>query len=271
MNHDERVVAVLDILGYSRLMETYSLDRLEELIVAGLMGTLGTAKLLSGEAIVVGSAGQLYEYADLVEIEYGIISDTIVLYPKPRVPDPLTALCTTVSVLMSDLLSSGLLLRGGIAVDTFRAIKGHPIYLGRALIAAHKIEMGQEWSGCALSPRIRRKFPRESKLLRSKGLIVDYDIPFKSEVSSRERSRLALNWFHFSLGDYVEKAATLRRLLADAPEFAKEKVRSAISFMSFLEKQGLSASAPVSKKLFDRSRVGGTYRFAPRDPDMRQR
>jgi hypothetical protein len=269
MKKDENLVAVLDILGYSDLMLRHSLDTLETIIVNGLLGTLLTAKIVSGEYVVVANEvadeNELIEYSELVQVEYGIISDTIVLYPKVDIEKPLTTLCITVSVLMSELLNVGILLRGGIEADTFRAVEGHTIYIGRAIIGAHKLEIAQNWAGCVLTRNVVRKFPKEIKKLRSDGLIVEYDIPLKQAPNPKEWSRLAINWFYYRIGEHWERRERLYRQFVDAPESAQGKVMATINFLRYLETLGKSYCAPLSRKALERSRVRGEYKFASWD------
>jgi hypothetical protein len=267
MKRDENIVAVLDILGYSQLLEEMSMDALESLIEHGLLGALYTAKLLSNEIVVVDEGWELREYSKLVNVEYGVISDTIVLYPKVGVNNPLTTLCTTVSVLMSELLAVGMLLRGAIDVGTFRKLEEHTIFIGQAIIRAHKLEIAQNWSGCSLTGRTARRFSNELKHLRSDGLLVEYTIPLKKGVDHALRPRWALNWFYYQLNSNpVEQKNRLHNELTQAPDSAKEKVLATIRFKEFLDSVGLSCCAPVSKTLYERSNIRGGYRFLPRKP-----
>jgi hypothetical protein len=207
-------------------MERYTIDEVQGIIVDGLLATVRIAQLVSGEAIAVGKKGELQEMSLLLGVDYGVVSDTIVLFPRSTTRNPLATLCSTVAILMTELLAAGLVLRGAIDVDTFRAIEGHNIYIGKAVIGAHKLEVSQEWAGCALSRRVGKKFPREFSSLRRSGLVMSYPIPFKKRLS-RPTEHWVVNWFYYRLGDQVEK---------------------------------------VNKLLVDRSQVGGPYKFAPRYP-----
>lgn len=263
MHPDENIVAVLDILGYTRLLEAMSLNDLQELIQNGILGALHTSQLLSGEVLVIDRDGALCEYSKVLTVKYGVISDTIILYPKPGADNPLTTLCTTVSVLMSELLAHGVLLRGAIDVDTFRKLEGETIFIGRALVGAHRLELAQDWSGCSLTGRTARRFSREMKQMRSKGLIVEYKIPLKARIDRRSRPRWALNWFYYNLNNPRAKLAQLQKEYNRAPQSAKNKVLAAIRFAEFLDAAGLCFSAPVRKKLYKRSEIRGGYRRVP--------
>jgi hypothetical protein len=259
---DENIVAVLDILGYTRLLEEMSLDDLESLIQRGILGSLHTAKLLSGEVVVVDD-GALRGYEKIVRIEYAVVSDTIILYPKHAISSPLKTLCETVSLLMRELLAHGVLLRGALDVGTFRRMGTEPIFFGRALVGAHQLEVAQNWSGCSLTGRLARRFSKQVNQIRRDGLLVDYPVPMKPGVYREHTPRWALNWFYYDMNDQVAKRARLQGALDDAPDSAKEKVIAAIEFERFLKRTGLSFKSPVRKRLFDRSQIRGGYRFLP--------
>jgi hypothetical protein len=265
MTPDENVVAVIDILGYTRLLEEMTLDDLQSLIQHGILGALHTAKLLSGEVVVLDEVGALREYEKVVRVEYVVISDTIILYPKRGTDRPLVTLCTTISLVMSELLAHGVLLRGAVDVDTFRKIDGESIFIGRALVGAHELELAQDWSGCSLTGRVARRFSKQIKQMRTDGLVVEYEVPMKPGVYRRGRPRWALNWLYHNLNDPEAKRARLQDAHENAPELAKGKVMAAIEFERFLRATGNSFAAPVSKQLFDRSQIRGGYRFVPRE------
>jgi hypothetical protein len=122
LSKDENVVAVLDLLGFSNIIRTYSLDELEQKFTQGLLGLLRFLESLSSGALAF-SEDDIAEMPGLASrISYGVVSDTIVLYPGQSTEQPLTSLCETVSILMDWALQMDWLLRGAIAVGSFRAL-----------------------------------------------------------------------------------------------------------------------------------------------------
>ena len=88
IGEEENIVAVLDILGFSKTMFTASLDDIENKLMKGLMGALSFTQIYSGGLLLNDSQGNLYTPNLAVQIEHGIISDTIVIYPEKHSSTP---------------------------------------------------------------------------------------------------------------------------------------------------------------------------------------
>src|SRR5262249_46630731 len=151
------------------------------------------------------------------------ISDTVVLYLRQKTYQPLQVMCEAVSLFMASALQMGWLFRGAIDIESFRADEHSRLFLGRALINAHELEMAQNWGGCILSVNASPRFPDEVLKMKSRGLLVDYTIPFKPESGVTTR-HAAVNWAHFALGDDDKRRSRLEAMLTSAPQRARAKV-----------------------------------------------
>ncbi len=242
---DENAVAVLDILGFSNIIRDTSLDELEKKFTNGILGILMVASGLSSGAIVFDDDQNL-QFPELAsQVAYGVISDTLVLYPKPGTQEPIRVLCETVALLMDWVLMSNWLLRGAIVVGKFRALPDRNVYLGDALLEAHNLELAQQWCGCVLGRNAVARFPDEISGLAERGLILEYNVPFK-EAPPEGASRYALNWCYYQRGPDPARIVAIEKLSNTADESGHEKIENTLSFVRELEEREMVSIEPVT-------------------------
>lgn len=180
-----RYVAVCDVLGFKRLIETKSLSEL----VQKYLGLLEVVPSAGAYEVIRTKPGAQVEHSEH-QIPYAVFSDTIVLW----VDDPATDWIRThfffqaVAGLLAYGIELDLPLRAGIAYGECAMESSRNLFVGRPIVCAHQLEGLQEWSGgachdsCVDAPFFNQ--------LRQSGLIVDYPVP----VKSGEGPTLALNW-----------------------------------------------------------------------------
>lgn len=251
---DENVVAVLDILGFSNIMMTESIEEIESNYTQTLMGVLNFVGFTSVGGFILDESGNLEVAEGLWTISYGVFSDTVVMYPKKLIQNPIRAICEAVATTIDFALrTTDWLFRGGIEIGTFRHNQEHHLYLGTAIIRAHNIETEQEWSGCIIGPETIKRFPNEIAELKKDRIIVEYDVPFKDREKIKKMfpdPPLALNWCYFDLGQNDERRKALCRLLTKAPHEAKNKLRNTIKFEETMREMGFASIKQISGKAF---------------------
>lgn len=245
---DERLVGVMDILGFSQMLRTLSLDELETKLQRDIFAGLATVQFLSKDFLVMRPDKELVEVPELEQLECAIISDTLIIYLKSNSHD-LRTIVEAVAFLMDQTVQQGWLLRGAIDVDTFRAISEHHMFIGRALATAYQLERSQDWSGCILSDNVERRFQEEIESMIEPGLLVRYNVPTKSGSKIVHRRHLAVNWTNMRNVNLQKRDSALHALLDAAPQKAKKKVRETIAFVEDMKKQGLASVTHKTARL----------------------
>jgi len=241
---DEGVCAILDLLGFSAIMESMSLDDLEQKYTHTLMSALAFMGIASVGAILIGDGSNLEVEENLQHISYGILSDTVVLYPKPWIDNPIRTLCEATALLLDISFEMDWAFRGAIDFGTFRAISEHNLFIGSAVINAHKAELSQNWSGCIVSPKLSDAFSTEIDQMLDDHLLVEYAVPIKKSedgtIVSHEK-RLAVNWTYFIMGQEDRRREKLGQLLAAAPEVGEHKLKETLMFHDEMKRLGYSS------------------------------
>jgi len=245
---DERLVAVMDILGFSQMLRTLSLDELEAKLRRDIFAGLATVQFLSKDFLVMKPDKELLEVPELEQFECAIISDTVIIYLKSNAPE-LRTIVEAVAFLMDLTAQQGWLLRGTIDVDTFRALSEHHMFIGRGLATAYQLERSQDWSGCILSENVERRLQKEVENLAEYGLLVRYDVPVKAGSKTVHRPHLAVNWTNMGNVNLQDRDSALRSLLNAAPKKAKNKIRETIAFVENMKKQGLASVTHKTARL----------------------
>lgn len=227
---DNNVVAVLDLLGFSQIIEKESLDEIECRYTQTLMSGLTLSGLASIGAFVFDGKGNLDAGEDLWTVSFGVFSDTVVIYPRRLVGHPIRATCEVVASLIDVALQGDWLFRGGVDFGSFRALPGHNLYIGKALISAHRLETMQNWAGAIVSERAQQKYPHEIAEMKDEHLLVDYPVPIKTESGVAEKMCLAVNWCYFDMRWQHPRRYKLLSLHEEAPDKAKAKVQATIDF-----------------------------------------
>jgi len=244
---DYSVVAVLDLLGFSQIMDEQSLDEIEKRYTKSLMSAVTLAGLSSIGAFVFDKDGRLDAGEDLWTISFGVFSDTVVIYPQRPAGPPLRTTCEAVALLVDAALQSDWLFRGGIDFGTFRALSDHNVYLGKALIGAHRLEGTQNWAGAVVSDEAQRQYPQEVKDMLGDGLLVKYPAPMKRRFRVARQERVVVNWCYFDMRWRVDGRERLSGLLDSAPTAARSKVQATLQFHDEMQSRGSASLSQIGK------------------------
>ena len=152
-----------------------------------------------------------------------------------------------VSIILDMAQELDWLLRGAIDVDTFRVVKEHTVFIGKALVNAHRLEMAQEWSGCILSENVQSRFAADISAMRRKGLVVDFEVPFKKSLSKvTSKNYPAINWCYFETGWGNLRIPRLMAKLATAPKEAQRKISETLKFAQAMQSRGLFSTGHIN-------------------------
>lgn len=248
----ETIVGVMDILGFSDILERLSIADIKAKYGSILKSSLHFAMLMNSRAMVFRDDGTLIEdFEEFAPISFAVFSDTVLIHLKNSDEEfPLEALVQFAALMFDLMLTSGpWLLRGGIDIGTFESIKADNLFLGTALVGAHKLEMLQDWAGIALSNRCVERFPADIARMKKKGLIIEYNIPYKSNDGTE--SCFCLNWCYFASGLDEKRIPHLESLLKSAPAQARPKIERTLVFVREIQRRGLFSKEPVTARAFN--------------------
>lgn len=244
---DNSVIAMLDLLGFSHIIQNNSLDEIEQRYTQTLMSALTVSGFASIGAFVFDDNGNLDAGEDLWAVSFGVFSDTTVIYPRTLRRQPLTAVCEAVALIIDSALQGDWLFRGAIDFGSFRAIPEYSLYIGKALTGAYRLETLQNWAGAIVSKEAQSKYPREISEMKDKHLLVEYPVPIKQDTGIVNKACLAVNWCYFDMRWRRHRRDKLLSLHDDAPDSAKKKVHAAIEFHDKM----------VERKLASLEQIGG--------------
>lgn len=183
----KKFVAFLDILGFKHIVK----DR-EHTELIEIMNTFKLA-IDMANSIPMPIAPQI---ASL--INYVTFSDSIVLYTDGIESHDLYRLVHVVKLLIGCSLVSKTPLRGSIAHGDLHADRQNDIFVGDALVSAYENEGKQQWAGAYIgdltTDYILSTYPEVVDSLRESAYLIEYEIPFKSDIGTDSRKRFAINW-----------------------------------------------------------------------------
>ena len=188
-----KFVAFFDILGFKNLVEKNSHEKLIKIYNDALCETVSEIKRIgiehhSYDQNAVNSLESISQY---------IISDSIILIQNEYNHRGLFFLILQSKVLLKMGISEGIPLRGGISLGEISILNNlGTTIVGRALTNAYQLESVQNWSGAIIDPNCFKIHPNDKYFLElltdtKKPLLVDYDVPLKSEIDSKF---YAINW-----------------------------------------------------------------------------
>jgi hypothetical protein len=196
VNHD-MAVAVLDMLGYSDLIEHRSPDH-----VARVLGALVRS---SWSLDLQRDLDRYYRTGQRVAPQLGsaIASDTLFMYlPRDEAEDSLLhnpgdlllSFCYAVAQTVARCLYRGIKLRGGVAYGPAFVSIDPTFVVGRPFVEAHRLEVLQEWVGAAFAKSAEDALLGARQGVRE-SFVVACDVPLKSAKSPGElRPKYAVNW-----------------------------------------------------------------------------
>jgi hypothetical protein len=241
IGEQERVIGVLDLLGYKNVVSTLSIDELIEKF-SDLLSNVTLAGKLAAPNVWIGKSDD-FDPNDIPDaVDLTVISDTVIVQGKSNeASDAILSVCRACALIIDFGLSQGWLFRGAIDVGEFVAIPGHASFVGKALVSAYQLEQGQDWCGCTIHHSVIERFPEVVNELVSRNLLVRYAIPMKSGVKD-DRNLFALNWcaYDFEKTDRNSMLAKLRARAPDRP--SKSKIENTLAFLKEMKKRGLESA-----------------------------
>ena len=186
-----RWIAMLDILGFRRMIQTHPLMDL----ALDVQRLFAAAEPREATYNSLGADGRVRTRS--LTLGHLHFSDTIMLWtPALNPSDPelnthvLLHICTSVINLIALALANGIPLRCGIADGKCYIDPAKQIAIGQAIVDAYLLEQSQEWLGAALNAR-NLGDPATFVNLEPWG-IIDYPVPMKDHAPTGPL--LVLDW-----------------------------------------------------------------------------
>jgi len=195
---ENRMVAVCDILGYSNLVREHSLQKIIDYHVKNILNIIKSSIPKYGETMTSPTQLDLMRTGMVGHVAF---SDTVIIYSLNDDRDGRKNVLDAVYRLLCIPMNTPYYrYRVGISYGEMYVDREEGIYIGKALIEAHDLEVMQEWSGAALTESaanmFRDYYPENS-------ILVDYDVPIKGDTTKR---LTVVNWISAN----HEKAPTKR-------------------------------------------------------------
>jgi len=215
----KRYLAMLDILGFSDLVDKNNHSELEN-IFHDLGINIKNSIADNNDRLIFKSDGSLVAIPDTQNYTIGIhvfvMSDTIMLWSDDATGKQFVNLLLVVGSLFCYTFKLGLPLRGAITygdLDDLNKKKGvadrldviaiHTVF-GKAMIEAHQLEKKQNWAGCIIAESAINNYAKDCKIaikhnieasdidyLKKIGMILDYKVPMKyGEI----KTLTVINW-----------------------------------------------------------------------------
>jgi hypothetical protein len=187
---DHYLIAVCDILGFSKLVESQSLDSVINDGVGWFRKALRHS-ILGGPFPTEPPPTQDLETNAHVSVVW--FSDTIVLFTKHDTDEAVGELLQAVASLLFETILEGVTkVRAGLAYGEAFMDSSNSIYVGQPIIEAYRLEKMQQWAGAALAPSACARLAtcgREGEIAR--WWVTQWDVPLKAGASMKT---LAVNW-----------------------------------------------------------------------------
>jgi hypothetical protein len=186
----QSMVAVCDILGFSKLVENRTLDE----VVGGALGWLRKALHHSvHKREFPTEIPSREEFFGDVHVGVAWFSDTILLYSREDSDEAVRNLILTVGWLLFETILGGFTrIRSGISYGEVYIDDKDAVFVGKPIVEAYRLEQRQQWSGAALTERASERIPQQVRHGQyADWWVVPYEIPVKDDPVLRT---LAVNW-----------------------------------------------------------------------------
>ncbi|HUR24940.1 MAG TPA: hypothetical protein VM327_02870 [Candidatus Thermoplasmatota archaeon] len=215
----ERYVAVLDILGFRRIVHEHDTTALVDLLShLQDMTTVATGFLAEREA---GKRIRVHR------VQY---SDSYLLYTDDIGPIHLDLMVRSVASVISALMLWGVLVRGAIVRGDLFVSGNRQIFAGKALVRAHDLERQLDWAGAILDVDTIASDDEKRVIERvelREGWLMDCEVPWKN---GRARG-LAVGWpFWVQGGDISHYQEEVQNLLPDPDPEQQQKQNNTWAF-----------------------------------------
>ena len=180
------MVAVCDILGYSNLVREHSLQELREYHLENILNVVKSSIPSIEEKITSNTQLELMTTGIVGHVTF---SDTVIIYSLYDNRDGRKNVLDAVYRLLCIPMNTPYYrYRVGISYGEMYVDREKNIYIGKALIEAHDLEVLQEWSGAALTESAANMFKNHSP---ENSMLVEYDVPIKGDTNKR---LTVVNW-----------------------------------------------------------------------------
>ncbi|MCB2141204.1 hypothetical protein KQH27_00685 [bacterium] len=174
------MVAVCDIMGYSNLVREHSLQELVNYHLGNIVNVVKSSIPNSHENTIVPTEVELLKTGAVGHVFF---SDTIIIYSLADNRDGRKNVLDAVYRLLCIPMNTPYYrYRIGIAYGEMYVDIKQNIYVGKALVEAHDLEVLQEWSGASLMESAANMFKNHYP---ENSMIVNYDVPIKGNATKR--------------------------------------------------------------------------------------
>jgi len=183
------MIAVCDILGFSQMVKTQSLDSVVNNAIGWLRKSLHHSLHKDG---FPESIPELRDIESHTNIGVAWFSDTIFLYTRRDENRCVQNLISTVAwILFETIMTGRTRIRAGISYGEVFIDPDNSLFVGPPIIDAYRLEQAQQWSGGALTKTAQERIP---VAVRS-GHYADWWItPYPVPLKSGPKEMLAVKW-----------------------------------------------------------------------------
>jgi hypothetical protein len=184
------MVAVCDILGFSKLVKDYPADVVVKDILSWVRKALYHSTHKNNFPQHVPTLKELQTHAHLGLVWF---SDTIMLYTNEDNDESIRTLITTLSwLLFETIFNPYARLRCGVSYGQAVIEPENAIYVGKPFVEAFELEKSQAWSGGALTSKAVQRIPEEAREGQNiNWWVVPYKVPLKED---KHLQTLAIDW-----------------------------------------------------------------------------
>jgi hypothetical protein len=177
---DNHMVAVCDILGYSNLVREHSLQELVNYHLGNIVNVVKSSIPTREENKSVPTQVELLKTGAVGHVSF---SDTVIIYSLTDDRDGRkNVLDAAYRLLCIPMNTPYYRYRIGIAYGEMYVDVNKDIYIGKALVEAHDLEVLQEWSGASLTDSAAKMF--KDHILEN-SMLVDYEVPIKGNTTKK--------------------------------------------------------------------------------------
>lgn len=174
------MVAACDILGYSNLVREHSLQELVNYHLGNIVNVVKSSIPSPKENTNAPTEVELLKTGAVGHVSF---SDTIIIYSLDDNRDGRKNVLDAVYRLLCIPINTPYYrYRIGIAYGEMYVDIKQNVYIGKALVEAHDLEVLQEWSGASLTDSAASMFKNHYP---ENSMIVDYDVPIKGNATKR--------------------------------------------------------------------------------------
>jgi hypothetical protein len=244
MNQPDKYVAILDILGFKKIVETTPPEKILtaykdiEMVVRSNLQIERKFSTIMNQLAKEKKQPNADYIAPISDLDCRIFSDTIVIFSKSNIGDSMynsADICKTlIKVFNLALHKHSWLLRGALARGSI-FVDGNIIF-GDALVRAYKCEQDQNWAGIVALDKADIMFNQYNPYT------CDYMVPFKSGRAEAT----VLNFFvedrmPIPFSELTEKLSGMMRGQSD-PD-AITKIKNTLALFQYLTKRNVSVSS----------------------------